>query len=293
MVGLMQGFPKSLISWNLLLARGALPWLNGRCRKDTRAAMKSKMLIERYKKRPLLPRTLITLGAILFIGTAVSLVFYNFNFGIVLFLIVSLFLILYGAFYEKLVKKRWLTVIIFAFIAFFVVMMIAIGAYGENDNVTHDEDAVIVFGAGIRGEQISPTLARRLDKAIEYISVNPNAVIVVSGGQGPQEDITEALAMERYLLEHGVQGDGIIKEEASTSTYENLSFSKEILDRMFDASYKTVIITNEFHIYRGTKLAEKVGLETTHYHSKTEWYSVPLNYSRECIAILKLWILSE
>ena len=128
---------------------------------------------------------------------------------------------------------------------------------------------------------------------MEYSIHNPKAIIVVSGGQGPQEDITEALAMERYLISKGTPKERIIKEEESTSTYENLLFSKNILDDIFTDPYKTVVITNNFHIYRATRLAENLGLDATHYHGKTSWYSIPVNYARECIATLKFWIFGE
>jgi uncharacterized SAM-binding protein YcdF (DUF218 family) len=148
-----------------------------------------------------------------------------------------------------------------------------------------------VLGAGIRGERVTHMLSYRLDKAAQYSENNPQAIIVVSGGQGPQEDITEALAMERYLIDKGIPKEKIIKEEVSTSTYENLLFSKELLDVLFEEPYETVVITNDFHIYRATKIAEKIGLTASRYHAKIDWYSIPRNYSRECIAIFKFWIL--
>lgn len=170
-------------------------------------------------------------------------------------------------------------------------IMLFIAIFGKIDNVTYKEDAAIVLGAGIKGENVTLTLSHRLDKAVEYIGKNPSAIIVVSGGQGFQEDISESLAMERYLVDNGVPNDKIIKEQKSTSTYENCLFSKELLDKYFDKPYKTVIITNDFHIYRAIQISKAVGLESTHYHAKTEWYTVSLNYLRECVAVVKTWIL--
>jgi uncharacterized SAM-binding protein YcdF (DUF218 family) len=229
-------------------------------------------------------------GIVILVAAIVSIFFNNFNLGIMIFCILACLIILYGRFYEKLVKKKWLTFIIIAILAFVIIMVVSIGAYGKNDTVTYNEDAVIVLGAGIKGEQVSSLLSRRLDKAVEYAGQNANAVIVVSGGRGPQEDITEALAMERYLLDKGLPKEQIIKEEAATSTYENIQYSKEVLDGYFEYTYEVVLITSDFHIYRSHKLAEKLGLNATVYHSKIDWYSVPMNYSRECIAIIKLWL---
>ena len=236
---------------------------------------------------------LLVFGTSTFLITIISLFFINFNFGIVMMCCASGFIFFYGLFYEKLSKKKWLTFSILVVFTCFFMIVLFIGIYGKNDNVTFNEDAVIVLGAGIRGEQVSKLLSYRLDKAVEYSSVNQAAVIVVSGGQGPQEDITEALAMERYMVEKGVPKERIIKEEISTSTYENILRSKEILDQLFEDPYETVVITNDFHIYRATKLAEKLEMNVTHYNAKIEWYAIPLNYSRECVAILKMWLFGQ
>lgn len=236
---------------------------------------------------------LFTLGLLLFLVTTASLLVVNFNFGIIVLLGISCVFILYGVFLEKLIKVKWLTYGILGVCTSLAILMLAIGLYGKADNATFKEDVVIVLGAGIRGERVSKLLSYRLDKAAEYSSKNPEAIIVVSGGQGPQENITEALAMERYLVAKGVPQEKILKEEAATSTYENLLFSKEILDEAIQKPYKTVIITNDFHIYRAVNIAKKLGLDVTHYNAKTEWYGVPLNYSRECVAIFKLLIVGK
>ena len=53
----------------------------------------------------------------------------------------------------------------------------------------------------------------------------------MSGGQGPDEDRTEASVMHDYLEQHGIDATRIIIEDQSTSTYENLVFSKELLPK--------------------------------------------------------------
>lgn len=168
-----------------------------------------------------------------------------------------------------------------------------LGLYGQHDTATFEEDAVVVLGAGVKGERVTKLLALRLDQAAEYSEKNPNAVIIVSGGQGPGEDITEALAMERYLIDKGVAAERIVKEEVSSSTYQNLLYSKELLDGLFDRPYKIAVITNDFHIFRAAGFAKRLGLDATHYHAKTVWYGVPYNYARECLAVVKMWIIGK
>ena len=183
-------------------------------------------------------------------------------------------------------------IIIILFLLWFILLSF-IAIYGKADNVTYKEDAVIVLGCGIRGKNVSAVLAYRLDKTVEYYNKNPNAVIIVSGGQGPQEEITEAQAMQQYLIEKGIPQDKIIKEEKATSTTENMIYSKEILDKQFNKEYKVAVITNNFHIYRASQIAKKVGLNATHYNAKIRTDTIVANYIRETMGVAKYWILGE
>lgn len=242
-------------------------------------------------RRFVIKSALIIGGTLLLIDAAIMAVVANFNSGVIITSIAALVLLLCGVFFNRIFKIKWFT---YSFGIGFILsagMIIFIAVYGKADNVTFTEDAVIVLGAGIKGEQVTLPLAYRLDKAVDYHKKNPNALIILSGGQGFQESITEALAMERYLLNRGVTKDKIIKEEESTSTYTNLVNSKKILDGYFDDDYIVALITNDFHIFRTTSVAKKIGLDSTHYHAKIKWYTIPTNYLRECAAIAKTWIL--
>lgn len=127
--------------------------------------------------------------------------------------------------------------------------------------------------------------------AAEYCLKNREAVVVVSGGQGPQESITEALAMERYLVEAGIEKERILREEDSASTRENMVNSKRILDEYFGGeAYDTVIITSGYHVYRAQRQAERAGLECRHIHAGLAWYEAPVRYIRECTAVVKEFI---
>lgn len=115
---------------------------------------------------------------------------------------------------------------------------------------------IIILGAQVRGRKITDSLKRRLDAAIHYLEENERTMVVVSGGRGPGEDISEADAMEQYLIEQGVAENRIRKEDQSVSTRENLSFSR----RFIDPKHETVgIVTNNFHSYRAKLLAEQEG----------------------------------
>ena len=115
---------------------------------------------------------------------------------------------------------------------------------------------LIVLGAQVRGTKMSGSLYRRIEKARQYLCDNPKTTVIVSGGQGRGEDITEALAMERYLKENGIAVSRIFREEKSKTTEENLIFSARYVG---DMSSSVGIVTNNFHMYRACLYAEKLG----------------------------------
>ncbi len=236
----------------------------------------------------------IIFGAILIVLGCVMLMLSNIDFGIILTPIAGAVLLLYGIFYNRLNKNRLLKIIKYI-IAIGLCLELAFSCflfiYGSCDNVTYDEDALIVLGAGLHGEQLSLPLLYRLDAALVYIEKNSDVTVVVSGGQGFQETVTEADAMEKYLVENGVNPGNIIKEENATSTFENYRFSKQLLDERFQGNtYAAATITNDFHIFRATLLADLNGLDVTHCHAKIPWYTTVSNYIRETAALMKLLV---
>lgn len=152
-------------------------------------------------------------------------------------------------------------------------------------------DYVIVLGAQVRGTRPSLNLAKRLDKACEYLDKNLNTKVIVSGGQGPGEDITEAEAMKNYLLEKGIDENRIIVENKSVNTHENIKFSKKIIN---NDKAKIVIVTSSFHVYRGVRIAKRQGITSVEgLGSSIKWYTVPNLYLREAVAILKYLVCGQ
>jgi len=171
-----------------------------------------------------------------------------------------------------------------------LVFVLFLFVYGNTSNVDYTEDVVIVLGAGVMGETVSRPLAHRLDAAARYWEQNPAAYIIVTGGLGNRATITEAEAMARYLIRIGVPEDRILLEELSTSTYENLIFANAILTEHFPDGFRAVLVTNDFHIYRSVQTARVIGLDVTRIGAYTDWYTWPVNYLREMLAVVNHWI---
>ena len=187
-------------------------------------------------------------------------------------------------------QLRWLNGAALVLCAAMVGLSAFLAWFGVRDNARYDEDAVIVLGAAVHGRELSRTLASRLDAALAYHERNPRALVVVSGGQGPQEDLPEAQAMAEYLIAHGVPSDEVIEENRATSTEENFAYSKALLDSRLPSGYRVVFVTDEFHVYRAGRIAAAAGLDATHVSSRTPWYFWPANYLREDLAVVTMWL---
>jgi uncharacterized SAM-binding protein YcdF (DUF218 family) len=117
-------------------------------------------------------------------------------------------------------------------------------------------------------------MVERLEAAYAYLVANPEAKCVVSGGQGNGEDISEAEAMRRWLVNKGIDGDRIYKEDASTSTDENIRFSKRIIENN-GLNPQLAIVTSEYHTSRAGILAEKYEMEYGAVPGKTAAWLFP------------------
>ncbi|WP_315080855.1 YdcF family protein [uncultured Clostridium sp.] len=160
-------------------------------------------------------------------------------------------------------------------------------------NNKENTDYIVVLGAGLNnGSQLSYILKSRLDSALQCINeFNNNSYIVVSGGKGNDERISEAEAMKKYLIEEGISEDKILMENQSKNTYENFKYSKKIIE---DHSKKSIdnlsvkIVTTDFHGFRSKMLAKRNGYkEVNLYTNKTIYYLIPVCYTREAFAVVK------
>ncbi|MCL1835783.1 MAG: YdcF family protein [Oscillospiraceae bacterium] len=171
-------------------------------------------------------------------------------------------------------------------VTFIILQAYIISASGGDDTAA---DLIIVLGAGIYGETPSRVLVSRLEAAAEHLEAHDSAIVVVSGGQGSNELITEAEAMYRYLAGRGISEERIFKEEASTSTRENIEFSLEILEEagLLTGDAQIAIVTSEFHIYRAKRIAKLLGLEVDGIAASTPYKSLRVLYHfREAAALL-------
>lgn len=189
---------------------------------------------------------------------------------------------------KKLIRVLVILAILFT-ISFAITEGIIINSGEKAENA--GTDYIVVLGAAVKGKTPSLILSERLGKSLVYINKHPDTKIILSGGRGPGEDITEAEAMKKYLISKGVDESKIIKEEKSTNTFENLKNSKKIIEGLQETqnvkNVKIEIVTSDFHMFRAKMLAKREGFTAYGYPSETPKWLAPLYYTREYFAAIK------
>lgn len=161
---------------------------------------------------------------------------------------------------------------------------------GQDPKANGDYKYGIVLGAKVNGEIPSRSLQYRLDSALQYAIIYPHVILILSGGQGPDEDITESEAMRRFLVENGIEEERLLLESESTSTYENILFSTKLIP---DETKGVTIITSDYHLARARKIAGKLGFQTDSVTAKTPQVVDKKLKTRERLALLKTMLLEK
>ena len=226
-------------------------------------------------------------------------------------------LVLLGEWYRRRNPKKvplWTSVSLYTFLAASLAIFLIVESlmfWGTAGGGSENMDYVIVLGARIGEGRISNSLRARLDRAIEYSQNNPGTIFILSGGQSPGEPSAESQVMYDYLLYNGVPAQRMVMETVSTSTVENIAYSKVMLDQMeqrrreelqnkgpavapgpfLQVEEKPVqvgVLTSNYHLFRAKRTAEKWGISNIHgIAARSDWILFPHFCVRECIAILK------
>lgn len=150
---------------------------------------------------------------------------------------------------------------------------------------------VVILGAKVKPGGIpSLSLKNRLDAAVDYLQKYPAVKAIVTGGQGADEDRTEASVMADYLIEHRIDKNRILLEDQSTTTYENLLYAKDLLPKN---TASITIISNDFHLKRATILAKKLGLQADVVAAPTPKVVNTKSRIRERFAIIKAYTTGQ
>ena len=164
---------------------------------------------------------------------------------------------------------------------------------GMNNAPRQEPKLIIVLGCQVRGDRPSKMLARRINTAYEAMQRYPGVMVVVSGGKGGDEDISEAECMKRYLVDKGADPARIIMEDKSTTTFENIQNSFAVTDPL-GLGRDVTIVTDGFHQYRASLIAKKMGAaEVTAISARTELRFVPTYWVREWLALAEFFVFKS
>ncbi len=234
----------------------------------------------------------ILLGAFLVLDTIIVSMLSNFNLGVILPLVLGLPLLLLGVFMHHmdhgfLAFVKWFLLCCYALgTVILIVLGILMGTAAKRANEV-DADALIVLGAAVHGDRVTWVLSNRLDTAADYLEAHPDTVCVVSGGQGDGESVTEASAMQKYLVERrGIDPAHILVEDKATSTLENFAFSKALIDERLGENASIAFVTTDFHVFRAGRVAKKAGISAVGIAAPDVWYIRINNFLRECVGIV-------
>ena len=206
------------------------------------------------------------------------------------------------------------------FLALFLVIGILILVTPLRES-TEKTDYLIILGAKVNDNGVSLSLMNRLDRALSYLSVYPDTTVILCGGQGSDEPMTEALAMERYIQASSVNTAAtlMIREEESSNTIENLKNAAEIItaqernrqgedgehgergeddehsenSTQLSPDVRVLVVTSDFHVLRAKMLAGRVGLNASALSAGTPFYLYPGSFVREIFAVFKSFLLDH
>ena len=186
---------------------------------------------------------------------------------------------------------RVLSMVVVLGLAIFISALVPVSMAAKSDR-DPEAEYVIVLGAGLNGVYPSLSLLNRLTAALWYLEEYPDAVAIVSGGQGEGEHITEAEAMRVWLEGRGVDPGRIIKEERATSTVENIAFSLDIIkERGGDTTGAVAIVSSEYHLYRAKVIGESMGARPLVVAGGTGNAALRANYfMREACGVIYMWV---
>lgn len=181
--------------------------------------------------------------------------------------------------------------ILAVFTFFFTTIFFRIYHQGQNATPAKS-DVIIILGCKVNPSGAPSLLLQyRLEKALKLFRENYATKIIVSGGQGANEPMSEAKAMKDWLVANRVPESAIFIEDQSTDTFENLQFSKAVMER--EGLKSAIIVTNKFHLYRSMEMAKGLRMQVSGSAAPSLAYLDPYNYSREILSVIKYWIFGN
>lgn len=229
---------------------------------------------------------LIIIGAAVFLLFAIAVFDRVLNFGNIAGMLFGIAYIVIGLLMNRTDSSNQKYIFIIALCVLLLTILKMREIYAAGKTKISSQKVIIVLGCRVRGDEPSLSLIKRVDAAYKFLLFNPESVAILSGGQGKDENISEAQCMQQFLYARGISKDRLILEDRSTSTDENIRFSLQIIETL-DLDRNVAIATSEYHQKRAANICKKYGLNSTPVSSKTKWTLLPTFLLRELFAEIK------
>lgn len=190
--------------------------------------------------------------------------------------------------------RRWTVILVSLGLIYFCLVELPIIKNARTDPEP-GRKYLIVLGAAVHGDTPSLALTHRLEGALDYLNEYPDSTVIVSGGMGKGENITEAACMRQWLIDHEVDSGRIICEDKATSTMENLRFSFAIIRSLGDEPAGNVaLLSSSYHLYRAKCMAEQLGVKAAGVAGSPGYPVYMLNcFIREAFGVTHLWVFGN
>lgn len=229
---------------------------------------------------------LIIIGAAVFLLFAIAVFDRVLNFGNIAGMLFGIAYIVIGLLMNRTDSSNQKYIFIIALCVLLLTILKMREIYAAGKTKISSQKVIIVLGCRVRGDEPSLSLIKRVDAAYKFLLFNSESVAILSGGQGKDENISEAQCMQQFLYARGISKDRLILEDRSRSTDENIRFSLQIIETL-DLDRNVAIATSEYHQKRAANICKKYGLNSTPVSSKTKWTLLPTFLLRELFAEIK------
>lgn len=230
--------------------------------------------------------TLFIIGILVIAAFSLTVFEDVFNAGNIAGILGGIYIAVLALMFNKINSTVWCVLFALTVIGLTIVIAFMSIIYIKGRTKTNNENVIIILGCRVKWDKPSLSLIKRVDSAYDFLIKNPKTVAILSGGQGKDEALSEAECMKKLLVEKGIDKNRLILEDQSTTTDENIAFSRKLIDSL--ALDKTVAIaTSEYHQLRASMICKRYGLKAKAQSSKTKYTILHVFLLREIFAIIK------
>lgn len=235
---------------------------------------------------------LIILGVLFLISFILPIFHRVFNAGTAVGVAMGGVFLLLGLKWNELSFNQLRCGVFFVFVVLIVYSLFYWDIMKNGKIAASNQQTIIVLGCRIMGDIPSHALEKRIDAAFDFLVRNPESVAILSGGQGKDENLSEALCMYRHLVDSGIDKSRLFMEDKSVNTDENIRFSLKLIEEK-GLKKEVAIATSEYHQKRTKMICKRYGLEAYAESSKSMPILIPTFVTREMLAVVKEALFSN